>query len=269
MKKWPAVLLAGTVYLVGVQASASDDEQSPCSKAYVAAQKGRKAGKLIEALRDLETCAREVCPGYQKTDCATWLGEVTEAIPTVVLGARDAGGRDLPDVRVAVDGLPTEGALLGRALPIDPGPHTLTFTLPGGAAVEERVILREHEKARSIVVTLPVETPGPSPATGARAVPVAAWVIGGVGLVGFGVFAGAGIRGLSRRAAYGCATACTPDQYDSVKQWYAISDVGLAVGVAAVGAAVGIAVVALVRTSHGASSAHPSRRGPPGLGVSF
>jgi hypothetical protein len=100
-----------------------------------------------------------------RRDCAQWQADVSTLLPTVVFGAKDAQGRDLFDVAVALDGDALVKKLDGKAVPVDPGPHTFTFSVAGRPPIAERVLVKEGEKARALVVTF---------AEGAAAVPAAA-----------------------------------------------------------------------------------------------
>jgi len=49
-------------------------------------------------------CSNPACPAVVKRDCDQWLTEMDASLPSVVVAARDATGRDLVDVRVTIDG---------------------------------------------------------------------------------------------------------------------------------------------------------------------
>ena len=82
-----------------------------CAEASEAAQSFRDDRKLQAAREKLLACARPECPKPIKRDCDELLSEVDAAMPTIVLAARDAEGRDLTDVKVLLDGTPLEHAL--------------------------------------------------------------------------------------------------------------------------------------------------------------
>jgi hypothetical protein len=165
-----------------------------CASASEAAQSLRADRKLALAREKLLVCTRAECPGPVKRDCDALLTQVDAAIPTLVLGARDAQGHDLVDVRVSLDGAPIQASLDGKPLAVDPGVHVLRFERAAGAAVEQSIVARESEKDRLIAVQFagdaPTRTPPAPPADGSepRATPWAGYVLAGVSLVGFGVF---------------------------------------------------------------------------------
>src|SRR5690606_23604759 len=81
-------------------ARAENPTARACIEAATEGQKLRDGGRLLEAHARLVACTQEACPADIRSDCAAWLAKVDEATPRVVLGARDADGRDLVDVRV-------------------------------------------------------------------------------------------------------------------------------------------------------------------------
>jgi hypothetical protein len=56
---------------------ASAQEPSPsvaaeCARAYEEGQELRKSGQLLSARTALQSCARDDCPGFIRSDCAAW-----------------------------------------------------------------------------------------------------------------------------------------------------------------------------------------------------
>ncbi|WP_437627850.1 hypothetical protein [Sorangium sp. So ce1151] len=309
-----ALSLAAALSLAGIDARAQPSKRA-CAAAYERAQGLRRDGKLIAAREALIACSQPTCPAAAVADCGPWLAEVEKSLPSVVIAARDAGGRERLDVRVFVDGRLLAAALDGKALPVDPGPHTFRYEPAGGPAVEERVLIREGEKNRAITVILgappggappsprpiaapaapgaprsaapsapppgapppaapppdappsappaapaapPPATPPPSAPplaapsapqpsapsaptapTAPTAVPPLAWVAGGVGVAGLGVFAVVGALSLDAEAELRatCAPRCPGDDVRAIRVQHAVADVGLGVGVVALGAA--------------------------------
>jgi len=166
-----------------------------------------------------------------------WLGQVENAIPSVVLAARDPRGRDLAEIRVTLDGRPLVDHLDARAVALDPGPHVFTFVTRRGAVVEQRALLREGEKAREIRVELPSEEPepptpsAPQQASGSTLWP--AYALAGTGIAALGLFS---YFALSGRSDYvDCRSSCTSGQRDTVAQKFVGADVALGVSVLALG----------------------------------
>lgn len=92
-----------------------------------------------------------------------------------------------------------------------------------------------------IVVSKTDTAPAPAPSrpAPAPAVPVASWVLGGVGVVGLGVFGTFAILGKNRQAELErtCLPSCAPGSVNAVKRKYLIADVGLAIGAVSLGGA--------------------------------
>ena len=65
-----------------------------------AAEKGqqlRNAGKLISARERFLVCQAPTCPAIVREDCTKWIGEVADALPTVVVSVHDERGLDVFD----------------------------------------------------------------------------------------------------------------------------------------------------------------------------
>lgn len=218
----PALFTALTASLAGAQAV----EQQGCNEDYVAAQRTRKEGKLLAAREHLLACSRELCMDIIERDCATWLGEVDQSTPTVVVFARDRWGDETLEVRVLIDGAIARDVLDAKAIAVDPGPHTFRFETVDGTPVEQKVILREGEKNRRLDVRFGVGGAGDS-----ERVPGdddglirfewsdLGWVLGGAGV---GALAGATLFFASASAAESdlddaaCAPACPKASRDAI-----------------------------------------------------
>lgn len=224
--------------------SLADEGDDACTRAYVSAQRLRKAGHLTEARAELLVCAKADCPpDFQKDfqpECVQWLGEVQRSLPSVVFGVRDSNKRDLTSVRVSIDGKLVADHLDGRSVDVDPGTHEVRLEPLGAAAHEVTIVAREGEHDRPILVDLP-----PPPTH--RPVPASFWVLGATSLVSFGVFAAFGASGLSDLSglAY-CKGQCVQSDVDAVNAKYAAADVALGIGVVAAAVAL---VVLLTRPS--------------------
>lgn len=199
-----AAAALGAVTLLSTRPSVADDKQA-CLDSYDKAQTMRQEGKLIETRDALLVCVRNVCPAIIKRDCTQWLGEVDEAMPSVVIEARRPDGQDAVDVTVTVDGKPFVSQIDGKAVPINPGVHQFRFEYEGAAPIDQRIVISEATKNRRIAVefkapsasgpaaaTSPHDQPAaeeavPGHDTGAKPkAPALAYVLGGVGLVGLG-----------------------------------------------------------------------------------
>jgi hypothetical protein len=192
-----------------------------CFESAAEGQKLERAGKLLEARTSFVACAQKSCPTEVVSHCEEWLSTVSGAIPSVVLVGRDAQGRDVTDAAATIDGVAVKDAFSGSAVSLDPGPHRLHFVRAGSPPVDLTLVARVHEKERRLNVEFgEIHAP----------VPAAAWVLGGVGVVGVGLFTAFGIYGVSQRETLGCNVDCSPDSYASVRREFVTADVSLGVG---------------------------------------
>jgi hypothetical protein len=274
-----AATLVASLVTTAVPGRARADEKETCVAASDQAQNLRDEGKYRRAREALLICARDACPGIVRRDCEKWLSDLDASYPTIVLGARDAKGRDVPGARVLVDGAPFSDKLDGKPLPIDPGEHVFRYEAPGVAPLEERAVIRVGEKNRFLTAQLKplagaaVAANAPPPASSASTPsarapsdagasdtastggpPASVYILGGVGLVGLAGFAYFGVSGKSQISDMKatCAPACAQSDVDDAKSKLLIADVSLGVGLVAIGAATWILI------SHWSSSAPPA-----------
>ena len=225
--------------------SAADQSQDPkgeCFDASERAQELRSAGKLADARARLLVCVREGCPDVVRNDCARWLAEIDRLLPTVVLGARDSRGRDLPDVTVHMDGAVLAQRISGQAIAVDPGEHVFRFEHPGAEPVELRAVIGEGEKGRSVVASFP----GPPGAAvgGDEWTPrdVGTIAVGGFGLAAAGVGAVLWIVGTSEIDDLRDQPCNSPGpggtcDVDAARAKLLVGDIAVATGVIAIGVA--------------------------------
>src|ERR1700722_13856200 len=79
-----------------------EPNRATCIDAHAQAQVLRRDGKLRAAREQLVLCATPDCPRLVSDDCTTWLNEIGNEMPSVVIAARQAGheigaGRGLVD----------------------------------------------------------------------------------------------------------------------------------------------------------------------------
>jgi hypothetical protein len=243
-----ALAMTGTI--TGTARTASADEKQACLRASEKAQHLRNAGKLGDAREQLAACSRPECPKLVQQDCTQWMSELLATLPSVVPAAKDRRGRDLVDVRVTLDGKLVTETLDGKALVVDPGVHSLRFETSGAPAVDEKVVVNPGEKNRIVTVTFAKggdpAAPAASAGTGAAAgtasgpprdasgssPPVAAYVVGGLGVVALGAAllvqlgASSDARGLRET----CAPKCSQSDVDDIQSRYTIAGVTAGVG---------------------------------------
>lgn len=247
-------------------ATAADKTAVACIQSAEDGETARKAGELVRARALFGKCQARECPTVLRHDCASWFEDTERQIPSIVPGAHDAAGRDVVDVRVSVDGAAVRDHLDGSPLELDPGSHVLRFESAGVPPAEIQLVLRTGEKNRAVVANLvppapaapPVPPPPPSrppppspvPPEPARHVPAGAWLLGGLGVAAFGVFAYFGARGASDANTLRgtCAPGCASSQVDAVRAKLVTADVALGVGSLSIIAATWIGIHGLTRS---------------------
>jgi hypothetical protein len=226
-----ACLLVVAAVLV-MQTEASAQTKQECVNAYTEAQVLRTKGKLREAKKALAICVEEACPQTLRKDCVPWLGEVEKALPSVVVEVSDDHGAAIAGARVTVD---DQAAFSGQVTRVDPGDHAVSIEAAGYEPHQERVQLSAGD-TRTVRVQLHAlpTTPVAAPKS---VVPIAPFVVTGLGLVGVGLFAGFGLAGNGIKSdldAQGCKPNCPVARVDAIKTDYVVADVALGVGLACV-----------------------------------
>ncbi len=247
----------------------AEDVKKTCVAASTRGQTLRDDGMLVEAREPLLACARDVCPPVVRKHCATWLAELDARMPSIVVRVQSLDGKDMADARLTIDGEPVANKLDGRPVPLDPGEHVLVgLVVESGVTTlskSERVLIVEGDKARQIrlrmgtgaVTPAPARAsttaPGgvsdqgnpidPAPASTSAPIPLATWILGGVGVAGlasftiFGLSAKSGYSALKAGGSSACAPNCTSDQMSPVKTKALVADISLGVGIVSLGAA--------------------------------
>jgi len=250
-------MLAGVVALTTMAGFARADETGKaCAARFEKAQYLQKDGKLRDARVESLACGAAPCPGFMREACQKLLSDIDLAQPTLVLGAQDAAGADLVEVRVTLDDQPFLPRLGADAVPVDPGEHTFRFFVADRPPATQHALVRTGEKNRVVRVTIPLPPsalPQPAgPATvpegksGGLVLPI---VVGAVGVatiaasIGVGASAKSDLDGLRTS----CAPHCSASDVSSVNTRGAVSDVLLGVGVTGVAIA---AVLFFVRRGH-------------------
>ena len=276
--------LALSTALAPATARAETSETRACIDAATRGQKLRDAGKLRAARDAFLACAASECPSLVRQDCSSWLAEVAAETPSVVLGARDASGRDLTRVRAFANDVLLAQALDGRTYPLDPGPYRFRFERDGEPPAFVELVLRTSESARHVVVTFPptraeidaAAAPSSEPrplagSTSARAVALTALgggaLVGAVGVVVFGLRA----RGDVTDLRGSCSPACNDEQERALHADILLANVSLGVGIASIAALVAVAVWprASTRSATGTRGSVTLAPAPAGIGGSL
>jgi hypothetical protein len=236
-------LVGAIVLSTIIPAAARAQDRSACLAAYDSGQAARDDGRLVKAREAFAVCASDACSHALRGDCITWLREVDAVLPSIVLRAVDEVGRDETRIDVDLDGERLAHPLDGKAIRIDPGPHTLRFFGRPYEAIEQKVVVARAEQDRVIVVHLKhadapprsAATRGESPSTRPPlALPIA---LGAGALLAFGgatYFYARGIHdGDALRAECGSPPSCSRDSVDAVHTKLVVGDVLAGVGLVA------------------------------------
>lgn len=234
------VVTSTALVLAATEAPAAESQstdKTSCADAYKSAQVQRKNGTLKRARESLLVCVSDRCPSVLQPDCTRWLTEVEAALPSLAFAAKGADGHDLSAVKVTVDGQVLTEVLDGKAVPIDPGNHTLRFETLGETPIDQSIVVREGEKSRIVSVSwaklAEPDAAGSAVAPVHTKPPVAAWVFGGLGVASLATFGALAVHGTMRRSDLksSCYGHCTDADVSSVKTEFAIGDVALGVGI--------------------------------------
>ena len=235
-----------------------------CVAATERGQTKRDEGQLVASRAEFVSCADDACPAIVRRECVQWLAEVDGRIPTLVVSASDSNGKDVVSAEVYLDGVKLPAAGAGRAFTLDPGPHLLRATGRKVDPLEERIVVREHERERVVKLVLhsqeppPVRTPsGMVLVPRRRTISPVSWVLGGVAVLGgagFGYFWISGMNKVSDLRG-SCAPYCTTDQIDDARSPLTIARISGGVGIVAAIAAVTLYLLQPTTTLRPASAA--------------
>jgi len=158
-----AVILAGTVFTSRSLLAAT------CDDSWSQAQLLLKQTHLIDARAQYRACLDSCASGTgaeveASRDCSETLKRLEQDIPTVVLSATDAAGKQLADVTVTVDGRQVASRLDGVALELDPGSHAFAFTFQGTTKTLQASLNQGQRNQEVKMVFDNAGQPAPAPA---------------------------------------------------------------------------------------------------------
>jgi hypothetical protein len=154
-------------------------------------------GNLLEALGGYRLAAHEASQDPKSAETLTearlGIEEVEAMIPKLVI-ERGAGAEA---AAVTLDGVSLGDTSIGKEVPVNPGAHTIKYTLPDGRT-EQRVVRVKERESKKVVLTFTPEDPEGSEKDesstttveegGSSALPWVMVGIGGASLVTSGVF---------------------------------------------------------------------------------
>jgi hypothetical protein len=221
-----------------------------CARAYEESQEQRNSGQLISARNTLRSCAQASCPEFIRTDCATWLVEIQDELPSLIF-AVSSQGRAPSGVRITSDGRELSSGLDGQAVELDPGQYDFEFHAPGMQPLQRHLVVARGERNRTIQVDLePLasevepghqlgsseQLPGErerSPKSEPRSL-VLPGILAGAGVAGLAGFVGFGVSGHTRenQLKNTCSPNCRGDLIADVRTRYLMADLSLGFGIA-------------------------------------
>jgi hypothetical protein len=251
-----SLAVAGAFLGVMGSARAAPPTKPECSESHAKSQELRLDTKLIEARSELRVCSDAACPGALQTDCAGWLAEVQQSIPSVEF-LIDLGAEERQKLEIFIDG---QALTAGFDKPheLNPGAHAFRFVLEGYPAQEQTIVVRQNEKRTVLRVEFKKEAPPPplagseppktapvSPAQPpaaletSRPVPAVTYVFGGLALVAAGASAYLGLNAVSKHddKQASCAPNCPDGDVDDLKTELLLADVSAGVAVISAGIA--------------------------------
>jgi hypothetical protein len=114
-------------------------------------------GRLVESAESYRAVVRSPLPAgspaaFQAAvdQAKAELSQVEPRVPKVTVQVQPAGA---PGMQMQIDGETVPAALIGEAIPLDPGPHKVTVFAHGYASTEQSVALQERD-AKTLSFTL-------------------------------------------------------------------------------------------------------------------
>ncbi len=256
----PAWAIAPALVVAYLLTPASARADATCISAYEQTQTLRKDGKPLASKAQAAICSRESCPALLTKDCTKWLAELDAIIPSVVLDPRTPAGALRADAHVKIDGTRSTEKVDGKALPLEPGSHTLVFEADGSAPVERTFVLKEGEKSKKVTVTMALAEPSPAASSAGRPIPIGVWIFGGATVIALATSAVFAVDGLGKKSDLDkCKPRCAGPDVDAMSSSFTLADVALGAGVMAGAAAVYLFLTRpLAESNAGSASASAS-----------
>jgi hypothetical protein len=157
-----AIALAAASALVAAPAAARPSwshavpraESPVCGASFARAGERAKEARLKDAGELYAQCARATCSEDTRRECAARRAQIEADTPSLVPLVTDDAGEPRVLVEVRIDGALVTSRLDGRALPVDPGKHDLTFSTDAGVFATRRLMVVQGERNRAIHVVL-------------------------------------------------------------------------------------------------------------------
>jgi hypothetical protein len=235
--------------------------KAECIAAHHESQVAQNDGHLLLAQENAMRCTNQGCPAPLVSDCANWLIELDQKIPSMVFEVR-VDRQANSTAKVEVDGNPVWDWARGEALKLDPGEHVVRFLLDSHAPIIKSVSLVEGMRLRLMSAnfqgTSPQGPTSPSPSASpntkvegrqVRDVPLLVYPLLGVGVLGVAGFVGFTLSGSAEhdRLANTCAPYCTDSEIGGMRTRYIAADISLGIGATGL---IGAGILYLTRPEH-------------------
>lgn len=244
-----------------------------CAEAYEQAQTEKLNGKYLRAGDLALACSQLECNPAIVRECVKLYEDIQAEVPTLVFSARLAGGGELVDVHIEMDGKPLLEKLDGKPVPLDPGAHRFRFKTPGHPPLEQLHTARVGDRNRLVEVvfedpSLAKAAPAPaepalSPANPppevdrSRGIPAGSFILAGIGVAGFGAFTYLNVSANQRYdELLSCRPNCPQDSVDELRTRFDLSYAALGVGAAGI-----VGAVAVYLFASGGSDTPPAQVG--------
>jgi len=170
-----ALALASTLTLAGRPARAEEAASAgaakgkparACQVAYQSGQEKESAGQMVEAHKLYLSCSDASCGAATWHACVAANTHLRATLPSIVPIAIDQNGEPRADVEVKLDGQVITSQLNGLSIPVDPGPHELSFSVGSDVFASTKIDVVEGERNRQVSVSVPAAATKPRrPAT--------------------------------------------------------------------------------------------------------
>jgi hypothetical protein len=135
-------------------------ESPVCATTLARAGERAREARLKEAGELYALCARMSCSEETRRECAARRAQTEADTPSLVPLVTDDAGEPRVLVELRIDGALVTSRLDGRALPLDPGNHELTFRTDEGVFATRRLMVVQGERNRAIHVVLHANAEG-------------------------------------------------------------------------------------------------------------
>jgi hypothetical protein len=215
----------------------SSDAIATCVAEHEAARIARLEERWLDSRAAMQRCAKDTCPVAIRSDCESWLNDLTAAWPSIVIVVERNDGGSGP-VQVELDGDPLTPSELANPIEVVPGKHSIRFSVESAAPVFHEVVVELGQKNRIVRARVgnrpalePLLPAAPSTEP-SRPIPMSTYLLGAGAVVAFAASGTLLASALSERsdARNTCAPDCEPDVRQSIETQLLFADLGAGLG---------------------------------------